>query len=499
MKVRQYMKCHVYQSNKGAVNKDGKPAKAVWKLSAGSEGRRLVIHLGVQTKKSAEGFERHANEVLAAKVGNRRIEAETEKWLSELFGNNPPLYEKLVDAGWIDERDRRTLGQHVEKYKKAKKWKKNTVDAFYQAEKYMIEYFGFDCPLYKISADRAKSFRGYLVNERGLGKTTVSKYITQAKSVFADAVDRDLISKNPFAKVETGKQVNEKRRHYITHKEFLLLLDECADARQRLILTLHRYAGLRPHELELLRWDEVNWKLGIFTVRTTKTEDDGNSARTIKMFPVVASTFWEYLETLPEGTKDDGLVFPELIPYDRLFITKIAKRCGLGHIEKIPTNCRSSIGTQLLDEGWKPSRVAQFLGNSVPVLLRHYYQIRHYQYGDEIQKESQNDTEPSAETWTGAGQAAEGKKEVAEQVAERDKTALNHVESAENEILENGNKNVVIPYNSTRCSENTPSIHPRSTVEELIEELRIRIEPRQLADQRFHCVHRISRSKTAPN
>jgi integrase len=63
-----------------------------------------------------------------------------------------------------------------------------------------------------------------------------------------------------------------------------------ANAKQRLIIALGRYAELRiPSELVGLRWSEVNWENGRFIVHSPKTERKGKDKRIVPIFEQVIS------------------------------------------------------------------------------------------------------------------------------------------------------------------------------------------------------------------
>ena len=468
------MKASIYPINKNEVDENGKPVQRKWKLSVGSEGDRKTVYLGAMPKTLAERWRDAVTDYLRCSGDTREMRSST---LELINGVDDGLYDKFAAAGILPERRRRTLGKFIETYKAGKQWKKSSADAFNKSEKHLIEFFGADCPIDSITADQAEDFRTMLV-QNGLAPATVSKRIMQVKGVFNAAKRRGLISLSPFEHVVSGSQVNTKRMHYITREEFDLMIDECANSRQRLILTLCRYGGIRIGEIEGLLWKEVNWKLGVFTVHSPKTERyEGKDRRTIKMLPEVEKAFREHYDALPAGTKDNGLVFPDAKPYDRIFISKdVAPRCGLGHLPKIPQNCRSSIGTQLLDEGWSAASVAKFLGNTVGVLLKHYYQFRGYEYGEAPRSDVQNNT-ASAQTDAKHGAVFSGQLEVipkmpvskskihgAESGAERGKMPLNPVETGNltDSAVPAVSQDVASRYNENTLDNSMPPVRTSS-------------------------------------
>ena len=77
-----------------------------------------------------------------------------------------------------------------------------------------------------------------------------------AKQIFADAVDRELIDRNPFGKME-GLTVgaSDGRDYFVSRAEAQAVLNACPDAEWKLIFALSRYGGLRcPSEHLALRF-----------------------------------------------------------------------------------------------------------------------------------------------------------------------------------------------------------------------------------------------------
>jgi hypothetical protein len=94
---------------------------------------------------------------------------------------------------------------------------------------------------------------------QGLSENTARKRCAIAKQMFADAMDRELIARNPFGKME-GLTVgaSEGREYFVTRDEAEAVLEACPDAQWKLLFALSRYGGLRcPSEHLGLRWGYV--------------------------------------------------------------------------------------------------------------------------------------------------------------------------------------------------------------------------------------------------
>jgi hypothetical protein len=121
-----------------------------------------------------------------------------------------------------------------------------------------------------------------------LGENTARKRCAIAKQIFADAVDRELIVRNPFGKLE-GLTVGASsgRDYFVTREEADKVIAACPDNQWKLIFALARYGGLRcPSEHLALRWGDIDFEAGRFVVRSSKIEHhDGKGSRVVPMFP----------------------------------------------------------------------------------------------------------------------------------------------------------------------------------------------------------------------
>ena len=290
----------------------------------------------------------------------------------------------LSKVGLIEARQRRSLLTFLESYQQERTdWKPATRKAFQTARNKLIDYFG-DIPLRSITCEQAALYRSHLVGQ-GYATAFVAKLIMQARSFFNVAKKRKLIDENPFIEVETGSQVNKDREHYVTEEEAQLLIDACPDTKARLIIALARYAGLRiPSELVGLRWSEVNWADGRFTVHSPKTERKGKPKRVVPIFGNLQPYLIDASEVSPEG---EDRIFPEIHDQKSMgsWIKKLADRAGVVLWEKPFQNMRSSCATDLNDNF--PSKTcAEWLGHTEQIADKHYRMVteEHFQRACQI-------------------------------------------------------------------------------------------------------------------
>lgn len=116
---------------------------------------------------------------------------------------------------------------------------------------------------------------------------------------------------NPFHTVKRGSDRDPKRFHFVSIEKYQRLLEGCTNAKQRLIIALARFGGLRcPSDLCELRWSEIHWQEKWFWVHSSKTKRyEDKKSRQVPLFQELELHFQELFDTLPEGC--DDLIFPE--------------------------------------------------------------------------------------------------------------------------------------------------------------------------------------------
>ncbi|MCL2745390.1 MAG: tyrosine-type recombinase/integrase [Planctomycetaceae bacterium] len=459
------MKCHVYQTNKGTVNKDGKPAKPAWVLSAGSESGRLTKYLGVLPKQAATEIERHVNKILGCNAAGIAYPPETQVWLSELFVKNTALYEKLIDAGFIEGRDRRTLGGYLEKYidEKSLEWEADTVKVIRSVSEQLISYFGTDTLLTKITIEKAKDFRTALRrkiqnNGKPYAESTIGKIIKFSKQAFKEAVTLKYITENPFESFKVERMSNEERQEYVSVDRFNEIIDACNNPLDRLAFALGRWAGLRPSEMRRLKWEHVKFKEQRIFVISNKTKKKGKPYREIPIFPELLPFLQEVWENAEPNVEE---IFPNMSEgYFRKMAGRVAKIAGVPMWQKPMQNLRSTRSTEIAAEF--PVHVEEaWLGHSVKIAKEHYIQKNEEAlkpfFDRAISGTSRQGGQKVAEFSGGSGNSrkkpvSEGNLLLAELIAERGKMPLNPVEMGNSH---GAGVPAVSPCNSTRCNEIT--------------------------------------------
>ncbi len=150
--------------------------------------------------------------------------------------------------------------------------------------------------------------------ERVLGPATVSKIIAIIKSFFNYLEEDEIIIKNPSRKIKVPKKIN-KIPSVMSKYEVDLIIRSVDFApsrcrrnaiRDRLILSLLYYSGIRRNELLSLNWSDFNLEKSTMIIRSGK----GGRDRLIPLHSSVTKLLDSYLEErLP--LKDNALIIGE--------------------------------------------------------------------------------------------------------------------------------------------------------------------------------------------
>ncbi|MBU0617205.1 MAG: site-specific integrase [Planctomycetes bacterium] len=260
--------------------------------------------------------------------------------------------------------------------------KVSTRTVFEQTRGYLVEYFGSSKPLRDIMPGDADEWRLWLIGTKKLADNTVRRRCGVAKQFFKAAVRKGLISSNPLVELVAAVLGNPKREYFLTREQTEKVLEACPDAEWRLLFALCRYGGLRcPTEVLGLRWVDVDWERGRFTIHSPKTEHHlGRDRRVVPLFPELLPYLRDMFEQAVDGAEHVITRYRKRNTNLRTQLMKIIGRAGLAPWPKLSQNLRSTRQTELEDQF--PSHVVcAWMGNSRPIAAKHYLQVtdEHYE------------------------------------------------------------------------------------------------------------------------
>jgi len=191
------------------------------------EGIRRTIALQTKSERRATNAKLKIEDLVSASKTGHAVEPETRAWLAK---QKDSMQAKLAKFGVVQiEKDGPTetlltLGKHIDDYlTRRTDVKGSTKTNWGHTRRNLIAFFGDDKPLAEINAGDAKDFERYLKTEarenayagtekdEGLRPDTVRKRIGNAKQFFGDAVEHELIDRNPFVKLKSSVIGNRDR------------------------------------------------------------------------------------------------------------------------------------------------------------------------------------------------------------------------------------------------------------------------------------------------
>ena len=352
-----------------------------------TDGKRKSIRLGKVSMKVAESI-RHRVESLLSVCITGVTDRDTSLWLADITERNPDLRCKLEAVGLVEPltpepiKEVATLAAHLKGYldRVGPTKKPGTVAVWRQVVANLNELLPVGIRLNEITVGHAKAFHEGL-RAKGMESTTIHKRISFAKQFLQDAVDWEVIEKNPFAKIKTSTP-STKSNVEVTRETIDLLMPHC-DPTWQLIVALSRFGGLRcPSETLSLRWTDIDWDKSRMNVPEPKVEHhEGRGVRSVPIFPELMTYLQAAWDRAPEGTEyvvdkpayreaantGDGWKNANLRTQ---FLKKLAK-AGLKPWARLFHSMRASRQTEL-EQQYPTHIVCAWLGNSPQVARKSY-------------------------------------------------------------------------------------------------------------------------------
>jgi integrase len=347
--------------------------------------KRKAIHLGECTKKESETVKLRVESLIIAKTLGLEIKQDDAVWLA---GDGKYLREKLAAVGLCESAISKvtpTLKEHLADFLKrhSSKVKPGTVAVWRQVIANLNELMPEGIRLDEITTGHAKAFHDGL-KAKGMEQTTIHKRLGFARQFLNDAIDWEIISKNPFAKVKTSTP--STKSNVEVPREWIDQLMPHLDTSWKVIVALSRYGGLRcPSEVLSLRWVDIDWERLRMSVPEPKVEHhSGRGIRSVPIFPELLPILEQAWECAPEGAEfvvdkpgyreaantGDGWKNANLRTQ---FLKKLAK-AGLPPWDRLFHSMRASRQTEL-EHQYPTHVVCAWLGNSPRIAQKNYLMV----------------------------------------------------------------------------------------------------------------------------
>jgi integrase len=345
-----------------------------------ASGKRKQIRLGKMSMRLAREVKTKVEDIVCASIAGHAPSQQTLHWIEEQRSNNCKLIEKLSDLGLVHREYRPSVPDTLEAFlvdyvAGRTDTKPSTHQVYKRVKRYLLDYFKNSRKLKDITKGEAKQWTRYLLN-RGLAEATVRRSTGMARQFFNEALELKLISTNPFAGLSAVVRGNPSRLQFIDGDTIAKVIEACPNAEWRLLVGLGRYGGLRiPSEVVALRWGDVDWDKGTFTVTSSKTEHyEGKGSRVVPIFPELLPLFEEAFDMAEEGTEYVVQRYRSPSQNLRTQFQRIIKKAGVKPWPKLWQNLRSSRETELV-ERFPIQVVTAWLGNTTAVAMKHYLQV----------------------------------------------------------------------------------------------------------------------------
>jgi integrase len=376
----------------GSVNRD---KKGRWRVQFRTDAGRQTLWLGQQLqRKVITEIGRNVDLIIASRKHGVPLQPESEMWLSRL---PEALRQKLIRMGVIVNNGRQvptSLGGFLDSYLRARTdLSRGSISNLTVARRWLETYFGVDRELGSITAGEADLYRSWLGSEGGQAENTVRRLCSRAKQFFRAALRQRLITENPFGdmkKLAVGAS-EDSRLFEIKEAMAQQILAACPDAHWRLIFALSRYGGMRvPSEICLLEWQHIDWDRGRILVNCTKTKHHrGRAIRETPIFPELRPHLEAWQRACPKHQSKVLNSFVNAKTNLRTGLLKILKRAGIQPWPKLFQNLRATRSKELRRR-FDPKVVAAWLGHTVDVADRHYYQVNDDDFREAIEPPPSN-------------------------------------------------------------------------------------------------------------
>ena len=319
----------------------------------------------------------HVEEIVNATLARVSIPADTARWLGNL---QPVLRDKLARLGLVGPVDAEIAAPRIADYidsflTKRTDLKESTRSDIRNSGKCLVEFVGSTKRLDEFTKGDASDWLRWMKGKE-YADATASRRMGRGSQFFADAVDHDLIVKNPFKGVKVPGMTNKARQYNVDPATMRTLLGSAVGTEWRLVIALARWGGLRiPSELVGLEWSDVRWDEGKFLVPSPKTAHHTNGeSRWVPIFPDLLPYLRTAWEAAPDGTTK--IISRNMTGQSNLRSKLLwtLRKAGLKPWPRLFQNMRSMRQTEL-DEQYPSHKVCAWMGNSMLIASKHYLQI----------------------------------------------------------------------------------------------------------------------------
>jgi integrase len=259
-----------------------------------------------------------------------------------------------------------------------KQRKPSTVQDYRNVVKVLLDEFGRDTPIERITTERIASYRARLLDDGKLSRRTIQKMLVLLFGILKRAKRRGWIDSNPAEDVERVTVQRSGDFNVLSPVEVQAVARAGESEQDAAIYTVAAFTGLRLGELRALRWRDVDFAKQTVVVRASFTHGREGTPKSgkVRSVPLIdqAAKALDALSRRDEFTRPGDLVFctelGEPVNDDRLrdrFYVALEKaKLGERRTGKDPIvfhDLRHTFGT-LAVEAWPLHDVQAYMGHA---------------------------------------------------------------------------------------------------------------------------------------
>jgi integrase len=266
-------------SGAGVVEYRGKRGVVFRVKYADADGRQVMETLGP----ARDGWNRKKAE---AELRERLVKVEKRGWRKPA-----PLTFRVYADRWMQECETR------------RNWRPATVTRYRATQRRLADHFGSR----SLAAIRPSDISSYVAQQTAsFNASTVGNDISLMHDIFKTAKREELVDTNPVEGAERPK-VTRKRWRILQPQEINLVYRSFVDEQARTIFLTLVMTGIRRHELQQLRWRDVDLVDPVIRITGSKTDE---GIRSIALSPVLVKALVEHLERTKFKGNDDRVFLP---------------------------------------------------------------------------------------------------------------------------------------------------------------------------------------------
>lgn len=194
-------------------------------------------------------------------------------------------------------------------------------------------------------------FMNELKTKRANSSSSRNRRLTAIRSFYKCLVDYELVPKNPAIDLESAKEQKGKLPSYLEKDELKTFFETVAkisqkqhQRRNKVILGLMAFAGLRVMEIHSLNLSSINQNRGIHVL------GKGNKSRYIPLPKKLMEELLLYIE--------ENRIYPMKGQEDALFISRRGKRISRRRIQEITEQIIEQMGKEYPGLKWKEKGIS---------------------------------------------------------------------------------------------------------------------------------------------